>query len=253
MKLRTIFCLGIFALGLLAGPALAGEENNPQIQEQAAELIKKTCQFLRSQKEFAYHLETFETVLDENGMFIQYSHGVDVAVRRPNMLRKHSEGDLRNHTLYYDGHKITLAENSGEVYGEIDAPGTIDEAFDFAQAKYGITLPLVSLVYNEPCRAISDDIISGQYLGEGYVSGLKCHHLAFRQKGLDWQIWIEDNGTMTVPRKVVIINRNTPDSPEYMALISGWNFNPKLPEGLFTFKPDQGAVQVEVRPRQDAK
>jgi hypothetical protein len=32
---------------------------------------------------------------------------------------------------------------------------------------------------------------SGTYVGLHNVGKVKCHHLAFRQRMLDWQIWIE--------------------------------------------------------------
>ena len=38
------------------------------------------------------------------------------------------------------------------------------------------------------------------------VQGQLCHHLAFRQEDIDWQIWIE-NGPTPLPRKFLITDK----------------------------------------------
>jgi hypothetical protein len=42
-----------------------------------------------------------------------------------------------------------------------------------------------------------------RYVGMSQIADTKCHHLAFRQKLLDWQLWVED-GDKPLPRKLVI-------------------------------------------------
>ncbi len=73
---------------------------------------------------------------------------------------------------------------------------------------------------------------------------MKCHHLAFRQKAVDWQIWI-DAGDEPVPRKLVITFKQQAEQPQYTALIHRWDVNPKLGDEMFQFQPPAGVRKVD--------
>jgi hypothetical protein len=73
---------------------------------------------------------------------------------------------------------------------------------------------------------------------------VSCHHLAFSQETIDWQIWIED-GPRPVPRKLVITYKTEPGSPQYVARLSGWNFQPRFSKHFFTFEAPAGAGEME--------
>ena len=45
-----------------------------------------------------------------------------------------------------------------------------------------------------------EEVLTGEYVGVTELSGVRCHHLAFRSGDVDWQIWIED-GDKPLPRK----------------------------------------------------
>jgi hypothetical protein len=77
-----------------------------------------------------------------------------------------------------------------------------------------------------------------------FVGKIKCHHLAFHQKLLDWQIWI-DAGKEPLPRKYVITFTSQRNQPQYTALIHRWDVNPKLSDEQFEFHPPKGFRQVE--------
>ena len=75
--------------------------------------------------------------------------------------------------------------------------------------------------------------------------GVPCEHLAFTQGNIDWQLWIED-GPRPVPRKFVITYKDEPDSPQFTAVFSNWDFTTELPDFLFTFEPPTGASRIKV-------
>jgi len=76
---------------------------------------------------------------------------------------------------------------------------------------------------------------------------VKCHHLAFRQEGIDWQIWIEDSD-QALPRKLVITLKEQPGHPQYLALIDKWNLTPDAPDSAFEFTPPAGAKRIDLTP-----
>jgi hypothetical protein len=82
------------------------------------------------------------------------------------------------------------------------------------------------------------------------ISGVQCHHLAFRAEETDWQIWIENSKT-PLPRKFVITSKWTAGAPQFTAVLSDWDVSPQFEEGLFTFVPPAGAEQIGFLPAEN--
>ncbi len=77
-------------------------------------------------------------------------------------------------------------------------------------------------------------------------------HLAFVQDEIDWQIWIQA-GPRPVPRKLVITYKNEPGSPQYVARLFGWDFQPRLAEEFATFHAPAGSDQIDFLPAELAE
>ena len=68
----------------------------------------------------------------------------------------------------------------------------------------------------------------------------------FRQKILDWQIWIDAERTTRCGTQLVITFKRQADQPQYIALrIHRWEVNPKLSDDLFQFQPPEGVRKVD--------
>jgi hypothetical protein len=101
------------------------------------------------------------------------------------------------------------------------------------------------LVVSDPYQNVIHRISSGTDIGPVTVLGVPCEHLAFSLEKVDWQIWIEQ-GTVPVPRKIVITYKDEEGSPEYTAILSHWDFQTKLPDGLFAFEPTKDVTKIDV-------
>ena len=75
----------------------------------------------------------------------------------------------------------------------------------------------------------------------------KCHHVAFRQDDVDWQVWV-DAGDVPLLRKLVITYKNEAGAPQYTARLSRWNFQPRLSEHAFHYRPSESASRIEFLP-----
>ncbi len=91
-----------------------------------------------------------------------------------------------------------------------------------------------------------EGVTYGRYLGLHQAAGVACHHLAFSQPTIEWQIWI-DAGDKPLPRKLVISYVQEPGEPQYSAVIRRWNLESKVPEGLFTFEAPEGARRIDAK------
>ena len=98
--------------------------------------------------------------------------------------------------------------------------------------KYGYTPALSDFLYSDPYKILMEKVLSGFYVGPGDVNGTECYHLAFVEKYIDWQIWIEA-GDKPLVRKLVITYKTIPESPQYIAVFSDWNLNKTISDSLF--------------------
>jgi hypothetical protein len=58
--------------------------------------------------------------------------------------------------------------------------------------KYDHLPPLSDFVRADPGKGLLADVREARNVGPSKIGDHKCHHLAFREKSLDWQLWVED-------------------------------------------------------------
>ena len=243
------------AIGIGAGPQAGNaktevsksEEGIPRVEAQADRILREMGEYLKAAGEFTFHADvTYDSVL-ATGQKIQFGGTANVAVRRPDRVRSDYNGDERQSQAIYDGRTITLYDKGVNVYAVAEVPPEIDAAVDQVFDSYGFSVPIADLVYSDPYRVLTEFVESGFLVGRHPVNGTPCHHLAFSQYSIDWQIWIED-GPRPVPRKLLITYKEEFGSPQYTAILSDWDFQPNLSDHWFQFNPPIGADEIEFLP-----
>ena len=137
-------------------------------------------------------------------------------------------GDQQHRLFFYDGKTFTLFAPRLNFYATVPAPPTIVELIDKLKEKFDIELPLVDMFYWGTPRAAVDEIKSAIDLGPTSIGGVSCEQFAFRQPGIDWQIWIQ-NGDYPLPRKLVISTLTDEARPQYTSVYT-WNLAPSFDE-----------------------
>ncbi len=208
------------------------------------EVLKQACNTLRSKQSFTVDVDiTYDNVLD-SGEKVQYSAFQQLWMRRPNQLKTEYIGDERNTSFYYDGKTFTLLARKLNLYATKPAPPTLDEAIANFEEKYNVSIPLSNLLVSDPCKNIIPKIQKSTYLGFNLANGGPAYHFLFTGKDIDFQIWISDDAE-PIPQKVVLTFKNLPSEPQYVAVLSNWNFNPEIPDDTFQFKPPSGAGAID--------
>ena len=100
---------------------------------------------------------------------------------------------------------------------------------------------LADFLFADPYKVFTEHVQSGTYVGLHFVGKVKCHHLAFRQKILDWQIWIDAGEPAAATQVADHIQKA--DQPQYTAMIHHWDVNPKLSDDLFRVSSAPGFPQ----------
>ena len=220
------------------------DERKPIVDPRADELLRSMSEYLAAEKHFMLRAEIdFDEVLP-TGQKVQYSAVESVAVRRPDRVYVEYEGDLGANRLWYDGDRITMLDGDANVYASAAVPRKIDAALDRLLAEHGFSPPLSDLLYSKPYDVLRPRIQFGLYLGLHAVDGVRCHHLAFVDKSIDWQVWIED-GPQLVPRKVVITYTSVSGAPQFTAKLTDWDFGSRPADVAFKPMLPGDAVEIE--------
>jgi hypothetical protein len=243
-------CTAVILLALIAfvsttPPAQSAEK--PAVDPRVDEILRATADYLKKAKEFTVHAEITVDDTLPTGQNIQYAASWDAAVKRPDRLRTVYRGDLRNSSTWYDGKTFTMLNTDRNLYASWKAPSSVDSLIDKLNEKLGVRVPLSSLLRSDPYKGMSDGIQSAVYAGLHLAGGTPCHHLLLKQEDIDVQVWIEE-GTQLVVRKVVLTFKNVPGDPQFTAVLSDWDFSPRLPEILFSFVPPEEADKIEFIP-----
>jgi hypothetical protein len=255
-KRRTLFrqwgLLGaalVLSCGILA-PAWSAEgpkkAKAPDIEPKAGEILQQMCDYLKNLQQFSVQAEITEDVLLTSGQRIQFGRSVEASVRRPDRLRAESVGDTDDRQLVYDGKTITLMDRSKNFYTTITAPPDLDAALEYATQAFNLRAPLADLIYTKAYENLTAGVLSGFYVGLSKVQGVPCHHLAFKQKDIDWQIWVENSST-PVPRKFLITDKAA-QGLQFTALFTKWNTSPQFEDSLFTFVAPEKAEKIDILP-----
>ncbi|MGH7154121.1 MAG: DUF2092 domain-containing protein [Acetobacteraceae bacterium] len=219
----------------------------PAVAEQADRLLKQMAAYVGSAQEFTFHADiTFDHVLP-SGQNLEYAAAEDVALRRPDELYVEWSGDLSDRQFWYDGKSVTLYDPATPFYGSEPASADIDAMLDKVVTELGFSPPLADFLYRDPYHAVRGNVQFGVYLGATTVNGRRCDSLAFVERDIDWQIWI-DTGPQLTPCKLVITYKTQPSQPRFSAVFTDWNFAPRIATPVFTPRLPPDARKIPFAP-----
>lgn len=89
-----------------------------------------------------------------------------------------------------------------------------------------------------------EKLAQGVHVGTGFVGGIECEHLAFRNPRVDWQIWIS-KGERPLPMKYVITTKWVTGAPQFTLRLANWNVAPQFAASEFTFAAPPDARKLE--------
>ena len=225
-------------------PAAPATAPPTEVEEDALKALKRMGAYLDTLKTFGLTANTTLDVVTVDGQRLQLDGVTNYKVRRPNGFVIDLKSDIKNRTFIYDGKKFTVYAPELKYYSTVDAPGTNAATLDAIYDKYGISLPLEDLFHWNGDKTREDKLISGFVVGPATIDGVPTEHYAFREKDMDWQVWIA-KGDKPLPKKLVIIDRTDPTGPTYVARLA-WTENPQLTQQDFNFTPASDAKPIKM-------
>lgn len=223
-------------------PGFAAEA--PAIEPEADALLKRMSETLGKLKQLEVQVTSSEQKVMNTGLKLTFYREAGATLQRPNHLRAHRRGLVRDQEFVYDGKQFAFYGKTAGLYAIVDAPGDIDALLDFAVDDLGMYLPGRDLFYSDVYAGLIHDIESGYYVGKVPMNGGVCHHLVFRGAEVDWQIWIQD-GDQALPCRYTITSKWITGAPEYSIDFKRWDTSPELGPDTFRFTPPEGARKVD--------
>ena len=253
MKHTVGFAIAMFVFATGLSTPLRAQAANSQesdaVEPAAIDALNKMGTYLRSLKDFQVEAKiTSEDVLD-NGEKLQYAHKTTILAVLPNRLRADVDGDRKSRLLLYDGKSFTFFARRAGFYATVDAPPTIVQLNEVAREKYGIEVPLIDLFLWGGPHATTNEITEATDVGPGDIEGVTCEHYAYRQPGLDWQVWIQ-LGDHPLPRKLVLTTLTDEARPEHTSVFT-WNLAPSYNDASFVFDPPEDAHKIVFAEKKD--
>jgi hypothetical protein len=229
-------------------PQWAAEDpiaNEGVIEDGAIEALKEMSDYLMTAQTLAITSQGSLDAVTNNGQRIQMDGVTHYKVRRPGFVIDY-QSNIKDRRFIYDGKTFTVYSPTLGFYASVPAPATNREVLETIYEKFGIALPLEDLFrWGDGSQAARLQALQSAYeVGTATIDGVQTDHFAFREAETDWEVWIQQ-GDQPVPRKLVIVDRNDPAKPTFIARLT-WTMNPTFTDADFTFVPDANAKRIQL-------
>ncbi len=204
--------------------------------------LQRMGAYLQTQQSFAVHTSSYTDYVLESGQKIREAKESDLLVRRPNKVRANVVSDTKERQFFYDGKTFTLYSPKVGYYATVNALPTIRQVADLLEERYGLQLPVVDLFRFGTADDPSGEITGAIYVGPTRVNGIDADQYAFRQPGLDWQIWIQ-KGDQPLPLKMLLTTTDDKALPEHQIAMT-WTLGAKFNDSVFAFVPPRDATKI---------
>ena len=227
-----------------AEDASAAVDRDPE----AIKALEGMASYLRTLKAFQVQSDMSRDEVLDDGQIVTFGGVVNMLIERPNRARAEVTTDKQQRFYFADGTNFSVWARRVNYYATIPEPPTLRELADTLADKYDLEMPLADLFYWGE-RKQTGDLVGAIDVGSSQIEGVTCEHYAFRQEGLDWQVWIQQ-GAYPLPRKLIITTTTDPARPQYRSVMT-WNLAPSYNDAAFTFVPPKDAKRIMLAPWTD--
>lgn len=213
------------------------------VDPKAKELMQKMGDYMESLQKFEVHSNRIMEVILPNGQKLLSDRSSNLFVQKPDRIRVNVSSAKRELQYYFDGKTFTVYTPRLKYYASVAAKPTIGEMIEHMGDEYDIDFPLADVLSKQ--EDLMKEVVSGSYVGKSLIQGIMCHQLAFRQKDIDWEVWIEE-GEKPLLRRLAIRDKSQKGDPLTVISLSDWDVNPTFDENLFTFTAPQDAHKIKL-------
>ena len=198
------------------------------------ELVQEMSTRLAAATQVSVTTTEVRDIVRASGAKRQVSQTGVYTVRRPDRFYVRMTGGRELET-WYNGKNLTIASHPEKVFAQAPMPETIDRTLDVLAERYDMALPMGDLFYGSAAKALLSDTTTGGYVGRENVGDTPCDHLAFQDKGVDWEIWLPTQGER-LPRRLKVVQKGRTGQPMVDLTFTEWNLAPQMTDATFVPK-----------------
>ena len=232
-------------------PAPQTQSSTVSLDKRALDALKLMSDTIAQAKTIQFQARSMVPVRTPGGMWINLYGTSRVIMQGPDKLFASTAGDFAPYDFYFNGKAITRYSPDKNFYAVKDSPGTIDDMVERAYKEEGKSFPYADILISEPYTALTENITNALYVGQSTLKplsgqgGVKVDHLAFSNKGIQWQIWIGSDDHL--PRLVVATYLDDASEPSYAVEFGDWKLNESIDAAAFIFNNTSNAAKIEFR------
>lgn len=248
MKTKWHYLLGATAVALaLTSCTTTSDHGHGDIDPKAEAILDAMSDKLES----APKLRVTATRTASPGFFVgdtvAESARITAARQLPDKLSSVAKTNLGVREIRYDGKQLMLVDRAAKTHGLVPAPDTLKDTLEAIHQTYGFVPPLGELLVNDPEDVMLEGVRSGKVVGVETVGGRACDRLAFKQKGLDWDLWVGQADQL--PYKLRLNYASGTGEPMVMSVtIQDWQLNAPVSASEFAIRPPSGSQKIEFIP-----
>lgn len=219
-------------------------DDMPVIDSGAMDALKRMADTLAQAKGFRVTISSRYDVVQNTGEKIEFGERRTVTLNRPDALRVEAQqSDGKTTLVSYDGKAITVFNPDRNVYGQVDKPGSVDDAIRYVVQDLQVGLPLALLLVTTLPAELDQRIQALDYVERDTLTPVPTDHLAAQTEDADFQVWIPTEGA-SLPQRITITYKNDEGEPQYRADLTDWAMNPDTAPAQFAVTLPAGAERI---------
>jgi hypothetical protein len=204
VRLQTRFSLQ--RSGAAAFPFVIGwSVMPPQPQKPNADAIMRAMSdYVAGLKEICLAYDAGVEFVTDGQQKIQFVSSGQVMIDRPDTFR------------------VSRSGGYADVDFQVDAlPKSASQPVQDLEGEFSLQLPGAELLSDNAYDALMSGVVDARYIGRIAIDGVECEHLAFRNKDVDWQLWVQV-APRPIPRRYVVTSKMIEGAPQYTLHIRDW-------------------------------
>jgi hypothetical protein len=212
---------------------------------EAINALTRMGKALRALPQFTMAATTRTDYVLDDGQKLALAGTVDYKVLGPDRFFVEIRSEHQHRQLFYDGHTLTIYSPTQKYYAAIEHLDRSSQALlSDSATRLGVKFPLADLFLWGTPGFPTDRLQSALLVGTERIEDEPTRHYAFRQPGVDWQVWISD--ATGLPRQLLITSHTDPALPSYQATLR-WDTKRPVAAKDLVFRPD-GATRIAFVP-----
>lgn len=189
-------------------------------------------------------VEMSVTVKEKEGdVVIEYF----LAVEKPNRLALSLKRETEGASLFMDGTNVIGYAPGLKIYTQGRAPKDLSGLAGGTDLDDGSgSVAFISALFSpKPYEALLAGVLEGTLAGSEKLNGEEFQKLKFKQKGLEWSLWMNDGVAASLRRIEVDLSKLDMNAAALVIDFVGWKFDQPIGRERFQLKVPEDAKRID--------